>query len=69
LTTPNIGVILGVIKPTKTIILEKELADRIQELADGERRSFAREAQVLLEAALERQKRPGPTETGEEENC
>jgi predicted transcriptional regulator len=45
---------------TKTIVLEQELADRIQELADRERRSFAREAQVLLETALERQKQPEP---------
>jgi predicted transcriptional regulator len=41
---------------TKTIVMEKELAGRIQELADKERRSFSRQAQVLLEAALERQK-------------
>jgi hypothetical protein len=39
---------------TKAIMMEKELADQIQELADKERRSFAREAQVLLEGALER---------------
>jgi hypothetical protein len=39
---------------TKTIVIEKELADRITELAKRERRSFAREAQVLLEASLER---------------
>jgi predicted transcriptional regulator len=45
---------------TKTIILEKETADRIQALAEQERRSFSREAQVLLEAALEAQKQhPG----------
>jgi hypothetical protein len=37
-----------------------KLADRIQELADRERRSFAREAQVLLEKALKRQKQPEP---------
>jgi hypothetical protein len=49
---------------TKTIIMEQEMAERIQELADRERRSFAREAQVLLEAALERQKQP---ETAKEE--
>jgi predicted transcriptional regulator len=41
---------------TKTIIMDQEMADRIQELADRERRSFAREAQVLLETALEAQK-------------
>jgi predicted transcriptional regulator len=40
---------------TKTITMEQDLADRIQALADKERRSFAREAQVLLEAALARQ--------------
>jgi hypothetical protein len=40
---------------TKTITLTQEMADLIQEMADRERRSFAREAQVLLEAALERQ--------------
>jgi predicted transcriptional regulator len=39
-------------KITKTITLDQEMADRIQELADRERRSFAREAQVLLETAL-----------------
>jgi hypothetical protein len=44
---------------TKSITMTQEMADRIQELADRERRSFAREAQVLLEAALERQKRGG----------
>jgi predicted transcriptional regulator len=48
-------------KVAKTIVLEQELAARIQELADKERRSFAREAQVLLESALERQKQPEPT--------
>jgi hypothetical protein len=42
---------------TKAITMEKALADRIQELAHKERRSFAREAQVLLETALERYKR------------
>jgi predicted transcriptional regulator len=48
---------------TKTIIImEKELAERIQELADRNRRSFSRQAQVLLEAALERQKQPEPAE-------
>jgi predicted transcriptional regulator len=41
---------------TKAITMEKALADRIQELAHKERRSFAREAQVLLETALERYK-------------
>jgi plasmid stability protein len=51
---------------TKTIIMEKELADRIQILADKERRSFAREAQVLLEAALEREKQPAPAKAAAE---
>jgi hypothetical protein len=41
---------------TKAITMEKALADRIQELAHKERRSFAREAQVLLESALDRYK-------------
>lgn len=36
------------------MVMDQELAGRIQELADRERRSFARECQVLLEAALER---------------
>jgi predicted transcriptional regulator len=45
------------IETTKTIVMEKELADRIQNLAEKERRSFAREAQVLLEAALGRLER------------
>jgi hypothetical protein len=40
---------------TKSITMTQEMADHIQELADKERRSFAREAQVLLEVALERQ--------------
>jgi hypothetical protein len=44
---------------TKTITMEKDLADRIQAMADKERRSFAREAQVLLEAALARQGKAG----------
>jgi predicted transcriptional regulator len=48
---------------TKTVIMEKELAERIQKMADLERRSFSRQAQVLLESALERQKQP---ETAEE---
>jgi predicted transcriptional regulator len=48
---------------TKSITMSQEMADRIQELADRERRSFAREAQVLLETALG-QKQP---ETAEEE--
>jgi predicted transcriptional regulator len=38
---------------TKAIVMEQDLAKRIQELARKERRSFAREVQVLLEAALE----------------
>jgi hypothetical protein len=45
---------------TKTIVMEKELIDRIQELADKERRSFTRETQVLLEAALARGIVPEP---------
>jgi hypothetical protein len=40
-------------KITKTIIIEKELADRVLELAKREWRNFAREAQVLIEASLE----------------
>jgi hypothetical protein len=47
-------------KITKSVIMEQEMADRIQELADKERRSFAMEAQVLLEAALERLKQSDP---------
>ena len=43
---------------TKSIIMEKEMSAYIQELADKERRSFAREVQVLLETALKGQKRP-----------
>jgi predicted transcriptional regulator len=43
---------------TKTIVLSEDVAARIHELADKDRRSFSREAQVLLEAALERQKQP-----------
>ena len=47
---------------SKTIILSQELADRIQELANRERRSFARQTLVLLEAALKRRqgRHPGP---------
>jgi predicted transcriptional regulator len=43
---------------TKSITMSQEMAGRIQELADKERRSFAREAQVLLEMALGREKQP-----------
>jgi hypothetical protein len=39
---------------TKTIVMTSELAASIQELAARERRSFAREAQVLLEEGLKR---------------
>jgi predicted transcriptional regulator len=45
---------------TKSITMSQEMADRIQELADRERRSFAREAQVLLETALGWEKQPEP---------
>jgi predicted transcriptional regulator len=47
---------------TKTIAMSEEMAEHIQELADKERRSFSREAQVLLEAALERRKQPETAE-------
>jgi predicted transcriptional regulator len=47
---------------TKTITMTQELAIRIQELADQERRSFSREAQVLLEAALKRREFPKQSE-------
>jgi predicted transcriptional regulator len=40
----------------KTIMMSEEMAACIQELAEKERRSFSREAQVLLETALNRQK-------------
>jgi hypothetical protein len=52
---------------TKTITMTQEMAIRIQELADRERRSFAREAQVLLEAALKQCESPRPSmkETGD----
>jgi hypothetical protein len=49
---------------SKSIILEKPLADLIQRLADQERRSFSREAQVLLEAALKRRESPKPAMQG-----
>jgi predicted transcriptional regulator len=47
---------------SKTIIMDKEMADRIQKLADQEQRSFSRQALVLLEAAVERRqgRSPGP---------
>jgi hypothetical protein len=43
---------------TKTIVMDEEMAACIQKLADSERRSFSREAQVLLETALGSQKKP-----------
>jgi predicted transcriptional regulator len=58
LTSLILRIYIRLIETTKTIVMEKELADRIQELADRERRSFAREAQVLLETALERREEP-----------
>jgi hypothetical protein len=60
----HLGYIWDMERINKTILLEKPLADMIQELADRERRSFTMEAQVLLEAALERQKQPEPAEQG-----
>jgi hypothetical protein len=46
----------------KAIRMNEELAIRIQGMADRERRSFARQAQVLLESAMERLDRPEPEE-------
>jgi predicted transcriptional regulator len=43
-----------VMEVAKSIAMSEEMAARIQDLADKERRSFSREAQVLLETALER---------------
>jgi hypothetical protein len=37
---------------TKAIRMEKRMANTIQKIANQERRSFAREVQVLLEWAL-----------------
>jgi hypothetical protein len=47
---------------TKTLSLEDWIAETIQELADKEKRSFTRQVEVLLEAALERQKQPETVE-------
>jgi predicted transcriptional regulator len=51
---------------SKSIAMSEEMATCIQELADKERRSFSREAQVLLETALERRKQREMAETGAE---
>jgi hypothetical protein len=40
------------LKVTKAVNMDEETARRIQALADRERRSFAAEVQVLLEAVL-----------------
>jgi hypothetical protein len=45
---------------TKTLSLEDWIAEAIQELADKEKRSFTRQAEVLIEAALKREKQPEP---------
>jgi hypothetical protein len=47
---------------TKTLSLEDWVADTIQELADKEKRSFTRQVEVLLEAALERREQPAQAE-------
>jgi hypothetical protein len=48
-----IGCYFGIMEQvTKAIRMEKWMADTIQKIANQERRSFAREAQVLLERAL-----------------
>jgi predicted transcriptional regulator len=44
------------VETIKSITMSEEMAACIQELADKDRRSFSREAQVLLETALNRKK-------------
>ena len=41
-------------RTTKTLSLPDWMTEAVQELADREKRSFTREVEVLLEAALER---------------
>jgi hypothetical protein len=52
------GYIRDMERISKSIILEKPLADLIQRLADQERRSFTRQVEVILTTALKRQGSP-----------
>jgi hypothetical protein len=45
---------------TKTLSLKDWIADAVQELADREDRSFTRQVEALLEAALKRRESPKP---------
>jgi hypothetical protein len=47
----------------KSIVLPQNLVEAIQEMADREKRSFTRQAEVLLEAALGRNQ-PEPAAQG-----
>jgi hypothetical protein len=59
------GVILGVMERiAKTISLDDRIAEAVQELADKEKRSFTRQVEVLLEAALGRKKQMEPVAPG-----
>jgi hypothetical protein len=51
---------------TKTVSLDDRIAEAVQDLADREKRSFTRQVEVLLEAALKRQKQPEPAAEGRE---
>jgi hypothetical protein len=42
-------------RTTKTLSLSAEIAERIQEIADRERRSFTKQAEILFESALAEQ--------------
>jgi hypothetical protein len=65
LTSLNLRLILRLIKVTKAVVMDQVLAEQIQELADRDRRSFARESQILLEEAVNH-RQPAMAEAEEE---